>query len=120
MPPVIPRLAGEGNFRHVYKRGIRLRGKDISISALKVADEKTRVAVVVSRKVSSLATKRNLYKRRLWGCLRDHRHQIPPRHYLVITAQPSIKQLSYQELSEQLKALIDRIVKNHHDRQKYQ
>lgn len=114
MPPVIPRLAGEVNFRDVYRHGRRFRGKDLAVSFLKVGNNSTRVAVVVSRRVSNLANKRNLYKRRIWGCLRDHRSHIPPHYYLVITAQPSIKQLSYQELSKQLKELIDKITKNSH------
>ncbi len=109
MPPVIPRLAGEDKFRSVYRRGRRFRGQDLVVSFLRAPNQKTRIAVVVSRKVSNLATKRNLYKRRLWGCLRDHRHQLPANFYLVITAQPGIKKLTYQNISHQLKVLIGKL-----------
>ena len=110
MPPVIPRLSGEHNFRDIYKKGRRLRGSVAQIAYLRVNSELTRVAVVVSRKVSNLATKRNLYKRRLWGCLRENRKLLPTKGYnLIITALPAIKNLTYQELNKEIENLISKL-----------
>ena len=110
MPPVVVRLAGEYNFRNVYRRGRRLRGQFISLSYIKVPASPTRVAVVVSRQVSNRATKRNLYKRRLWSGIREHQAQLPRQNYhLVITAQPKIRALIYQEISDELGEFIKKL-----------
>lgn len=108
--PVIARLAGERNFRDVYRHGLRLRGRGLGLNYLKVKAKPTRVAVVVSRKVSKLATKRNLYKRRLWASLRAHRQELPSQdYYLVIAVQPAVRDLTYLEFDNELKKLLTKL-----------
>ncbi len=115
MPPVIPRLSGEHNFRDIYKKGRRLKNSVAQLIYLKVATKTTRVAVVVSRKVSTLATRRNLYKRRIWGCLRDNRQLLPTKGYnLVVAVLPAIKNLTYQELNQEIVNLISKTKQINH------
>lgn len=110
--PVFLRLSGEQNFLNTYRHGKRFRGVLVQLTILKTKTEKSRLAVVVSRKISNLATKRNLYKRRIWGCLRGYRRFIPINGYnLVFTALPAIKNTTYQELDQEIGKLISKIGK---------
>ena len=103
MVPVIARLAGERNFHSIYKYGRRLRGANLNLSYLKVPQLPTRVAVVVSKQVSNKATKRNLYKRRLWASLRGLRQYLPKTGYnLVVSARASVKTQTYAALNREL------------------
>lgn len=109
MPPVLPRLVGKKNFTNVYRYGRKLYTPSMMVNYLRNPQEVTKVAVVVSRRVSKLATQRNLYKRRLWGCLREHRQLIPAGYYLIISARPAIIELTYKELSLQIESLLRKI-----------
>ncbi len=108
---VINRLTGDRNFQYLYRRGQRARGQVVNLNYIKVKDPLTKVAVVVSKKVSPLATKRNLYKRRIWASLRAQRHLLPaPGHYLAVIAQVKIKDFNYQELNKEIGSLLKKII----------
>lgn len=110
MSPVVQRLTGERNFRSVYRHGRRWRGQTLNLSWLPAPVASTRVAVVVSKKVSAHAYERNLVKRRLWAGVRAHRRQLPAQgYYLVITAQPAARGRTYAELTQEFASLITRL-----------
>ncbi|HBZ36564.1 MAG: hypothetical protein UW06_C0008G0017 [Parcubacteria group bacterium GW2011_GWE1_43_8] len=110
MSPVIARLSGEHNFLNIYRHGRRFKTSVAQLAYLRLKSEPTRVAVVVSKKISNLATKRNLYKRRLWACLRQQRQLLPVKGYnVIITALPAIKNLTYQELNREIEGLIAKL-----------
>jgi ribonuclease P protein component len=63
-----------------------------------------RVAVVVDKKVSKKATERNLVRRRLRAALREV--GIPENGSLVIRALKGSTELSYQELTHNLRSCL--------------
>ncbi|HCM45371.1 MAG TPA: hypothetical protein DIS54_00850, partial [Candidatus Veblenbacteria bacterium] len=56
MSPVIARLSGEHNFLNIYRHGRRFKTSVAQLAYLRLKSEPTRVAVVVSKKISNLAT----------------------------------------------------------------
>ncbi len=107
---MIGRLSGDHNFANLYRRGRGVFVDSLRLKYLWVSNSPTKVAVVVSKKISTKATQRNLYKRRIWGCLRDNRQLLPTTTcHLVITAQPLIKKLPYAELCQEIIKLLKKI-----------
>lgn len=65
------RFHGYGSVRRTYKEGRGVRGSDISLRYVaRPGGKPYRVAVVVSRKVSKSAVKRNRIRRRLYEVVR--------------------------------------------------
>lgn len=91
------RLAKQEHFNFVYKRGRRFRTQGIAIVYIK-ASPAPKVGIVVSKKVSPLATVRNYQRRRLWGVLEELRILLPQNLWLVFILDKTIKQLSYKQL----------------------
>lgn len=102
MPPVLPRLSGEKNFKLIYRRGRRVSKHSLSVIYLHTPPTKTKIAVVVSKRVSHKAHQRNLYKRRLWGCLRELRKFLPANTLIIVLTKPTIKNLSYSQIKQDL------------------
>lgn len=116
MLPRAQRLRKSREIEAVYRRGRRLTSPSFGLSYRQVpGGEPTRLAVVVSRRVSLRATKRNLYKRRLWAAARKLRPQLPAQGYqLVLTARPAIAQATSQALTLELQALWHRLTPARH------
>lgn len=80
------RFHGHGSLRYVYKNGQIVRGP---LCALKfVRNERRddyRLAVVVSKKVSKSAVKRNRIRRRLYEAFRIEGAKIPQAYDMVLT-----------------------------------
>lgn len=93
-----------GDFPKLYRRGQRRRSHSFVWWQLTVsATTPTRYGVVVSTRVARKATDRNLYKRRLWACLKALRAKLPALGYaIVVSAQPAIVGQSYARLYKEL------------------
>lgn len=80
------RFHGHGSLRYVYQHGQTVRGP---LTALKYSQNSRRtqyrLAVVVSKKVSKSAVKRNRIRRRLYEAVRSHEAQILKPYDMVIT-----------------------------------
>lgn len=80
------RFHGHNSLRYVYQNGETVRGP---LTALKYIENnrrtKYRLAVVVSKKVSKSAVKRNRIRRRLYEAVRLHSDQITKPYDMVIT-----------------------------------
>jgi ribonuclease P protein component len=71
MIPRAYRFHGRNSLSFAYRRGKTVRGPLCSIRYIKrSSDKKSRVAVVVSRKVNKLAVVRNRIRRRLYEAVR--------------------------------------------------
>ena len=68
----INRFHGHGSLRYVYKKGMIIRGRQISIKYTKNEKRKSsRLSVVVSKKVLKSAVGRNRIRRRIYEVLRE-------------------------------------------------
>jgi ribonuclease P protein component len=112
MSPVIARLSGEKNFRSIYKYGRRFKSLNLNLNYLAVPASPTRVAVVVSKQVSNKATKRNLYKRRLWASLRAQRNFLPKTGYLILSAKATVAAVTFTALNQEVMNLLKQIKRN--------
>lgn len=80
------RFHGQAGLKAVYQRGQTARGPMLSLKfAHRDSSRPYRVAVVVSRKVSKSAVKRNRIRRRLYELVRQSQVQIAGGTDLVIT-----------------------------------
>lgn len=80
------RFHGYNSLRGVYQRGQSLRGAFITLKfARRDPRRPYRVAVVVSRKVSKSAVKRNRIRRRIYEIVRIEGDRIAPGTDLVFT-----------------------------------
>lgn len=80
------RFHGYGSLHSVYQRGQSVRGQLISLRfSQRGAGRPYRVAVVVSRKVSKSAVRRNRIRRRIYEAVRQQGTTIAPGTDLVFT-----------------------------------
>ncbi len=95
------RFHGHGSLRYVYNNGQIVRGP---LCALKyVRNERRdayRLAVVVSKKVSKSAVKRNRIRRRLYEAFRLESANIPQAYDMVVTVfSDTIATISSEEIT---------------------
>jgi ribonuclease P protein component len=102
------RFHGYGSLRNVYKHGVGVRGSLISLRyAVRGPHKPYRVAVVVSRKVSKSAVKRNRIRRRVYAVVRRLEDSIPAGTDLVFTVFSA--QTADTE-SAKLQALVEKLL----------
>lgn len=96
------RFHGHGSLRFVYQQGKTVRGP---LCALKYVPNTRRsdfrLAIVVSKKVSKSAVKRNRIRRRLYEVFREQKDQIKKPYDLVVTIfHEQIAEISHKELQK--------------------
>lgn len=80
------RFHGHGSLRYVYTKGRQDRTKQASIRyVLNKRNTNPRVAVVVSKKVTKVAPKRNRIRRRFYEAMRRRLPDIEGNYDIVIT-----------------------------------
>lgn len=80
------RFHGYGSLKHVYRRGKTERVPFMTLKHLSnPKTEKFRAAVVVGRKVTKSAPKRNRIRRRIYELLRTRANSIAPHSDLIIS-----------------------------------
>lgn len=101
------RFHGHGSLRFVYKNGRAIRSRLITLKFTKNPRRKhSRVAVVVSRKVTKSAVRRNRIRRRIYETLRQQT-TIPAQHDLIFLVFSSeVIDLSPPELTKVLHDLL--------------
>lgn len=100
------RLRRNKDFSYTYRKGIKFKGKYVSIYKLKKYDS-TKVGFSLSKKVGN-AVVRNLWKRRLHEIFRLEATRLKPSYYSVV-ALPNIKEATFKELKNDVLSLIDRM-----------
>lgn len=94
-------------FAVAYRRGRKLRAEGFMCWRLpQAAKSPTKIGIVVSKKVSPLASKRNLYRRRLWAAIRENKKIFSNQgEIIVIVATAPISQQTYANLAKQIKSI---------------
>lgn len=80
------RFHGHGGLRYLFKNGQTVRNHSLLLRYTENARRpRSRVAVVVGKKVSKSAVKRNRIRRRIFEVIRKHWDHIEPNHDMLFT-----------------------------------
>ncbi len=99
MIPKINRIS-KGYFEEISKNGKGFSSPFFSIKYLKNNQEISLFAVVVSKKVSKIAPKRNLIKRRMLSVLSNHKNAIKKGFFVVFYIKPGALDQSFDQTKE--------------------
>jgi len=113
MIPGKHRFHGHNSLRHTYQRGSSSRGPMISLKFARQGGQRPyRAAVVVSRKVSKSALRRNRIRRRVYELVRQLGVAIPPGMDLVFTVfDEKVADLEAAKLQATITGLIQKATK---------
>ena len=99
------RLRYRKDFELAFQGGSRRHTKNFTIILRPNGLQFSRLGVTVGKKVGN-AVKRNRVKRYLREFFRLHKHQLPPSHDVVIVAREDAATLAYQDVHEELVAVL--------------
>jgi len=110
------RLKHWRDFREVYQRGIRCKGRYLALRGLRSSNSATnhanlsqqspRIGISVSQKVSKKAVVRNRIKRQIRSILHPLLPRISPGWQLVIVVLSSAKGCEYAQFLRELEQLL--------------
>lgn len=103
------RLKKAGDFTRVYKYGRSSNAPDLFVKALRTNYDLSRVAVVVSKKVSKKAVVRNKIKRKSTEYLRKNWDRVMPGYNVVVTIKQDISQKGEAAIGEQIFKCLERL-----------
>ncbi len=98
MLPRPNRLTKKKEFEKTYQQGKAVGGEFLLVKISPNQENKTRVGIVVSKKVAKKATERNKIKRRIREIVRSEVLEGKTVGDIVIIAKRSSEKSSYQEL----------------------
>ncbi|MBU1037134.1 ribonuclease P protein component [Patescibacteria group bacterium] len=105
MIPKTNRLLKEKNFKRVAKNGKYFFGRTLVLKVIKSPLTVTRLAIIVSAKVSKKAVERNKIKRRLREVIRLNLPNLKKGFDVMILVKPLAKEKNSAELSQILEEL---------------
>jgi ribonuclease P protein component len=107
MIPSPLRFHGHNSLRYVYANGKAVRSQPLTIKWVKNSHrQKSRISVVVSKKVLKSAIGRNRIRRRLYEYMRLAEPRFQDVYdVVIIVTSPELRDLPYAELSAQLEQL---------------
>jgi len=103
------RLTKKNDFASVHKNG---RASFDALLGLKAAAnnlEQSRFGIIVSKKISKKAVKRNLIKRRIRAAVKLRLKEIKPGYDCVIMALPAIVDRKYVEIEKSLDKHLEKL-----------
>jgi ribonuclease P protein component len=114
MLPKANRLRRNQDFSKVYEKGLRKKGPDLVLRALRRPGENsqtakpTRIGISIGKKVSKQAVVRNRLKRLIRAAMRQLLPKIKPGWDLAIVVKPTAQKCNYREILQQLEQLLAR------------
>ena len=96
------RLRSSTDFNKTYKFGRSTNAASLYVKCLQTRLPISRVAVVVSKKVSKRAVVRNRNKRRVVEIVREHWSQIKPGFNVIISMKQDVSDSLQQELIKEV------------------
>lgn len=103
------RLKKNKEFDFVFKEGKTTYGGFLGIKICKNNLEINRFGVLLSTKVSKLATVRNLYKRRIKNILKEQNLNTKIGYDCVVIVLPAIIKKNYQEIEAEIKTAFNKL-----------
>ena len=104
------RLTKRKSFNYIYRTGSKYSTPSISLVYIKNNLPDTKIGFVTSKKIGKAHT-RNLIKRRMRASVRNNFASISNKYNYIFVAHPSICNLSYQEIDQIIKYLIQKVSK---------
>ena len=102
------RFHSRGGVRYVYQKGKTIRSAKASLVFCENTRGFTRISVVVSKKVSKSAVKRNRIRRRVYEVLRLNIQYIPEKmDYVFVIYSPEVEEMEFSELEKMLGELVE-------------
>ncbi|PSP36221.1 MAG: ribonuclease P protein component [Cyanobacteria bacterium QS_8_48_54] len=117
--PEAHRLKHRQDFKAVYKRGSRRRGRYLTLRALPPSYlcEYVQIGISISQKVSKKAVIRNRIKRQIRAVMQELLPQISPGWKLVVIVKPQAVACDYEHFLRELEELLTKAeVLNGHSR----
>lgn len=93
---------------HILKKGQKHANQHFSIKFLRRSRDQSRFAVVVSLKVEPKAVDRNRLRRRIYQAIKHAEQPKEPVDMVLITRK-SVKEMSFQELQEEINSILSKI-----------
>lgn len=101
------RFHSRGGVKYVYQKGKTIRKPKVSLVFCDNTKGFTRVAVVVSKKVSKTAVSRNRIRRRVYEAIRTNFEYLPlKRDYIFVVYSADVLRMPYNELVKTLGELV--------------
>jgi ribonuclease P protein component len=108
------RFHGRHSLNHVYRKGVTVRSPYCAMRYASNRDGYYRVAVVVSKKVSKHATKRNRIRRRIYEVVRLLAPKYLSNQDIVVSVfDDRILTLEYSELYDSIERQLSQLSKHH-------
>lgn len=103
------RFHGHNSLRYVYKNGEAVRSRILTIKYIRnTRRQKSRFAVVVSKKVHKAAVGRNRIRRRIYELIRHEIDHIPQAYdVVVIVSSSELIDMNAEDLALQLSQLLE-------------
>lgn len=105
------RLSSKRDFNKIYKFGKTSHGKNVLCKAFAIEKGNTKVAVVVSKKVSPKAVVRGRIKRRIREIIRKDWSSIPQNYNILVIAKNDSSKIDSLELGRDVLGCIKKAVK---------
>lgn len=102
------RLRTAADFNKTYQRGRSVNADHMYLKYYQSHRESSKVAVVVSKKVSKRAVVRNRCKRRVIECIRKNWAMVKPGYNMVITIKQDISALPANQVQSTTLGLLQR------------
>ena len=105
------RFHSRGGVKYVYRHGKTVRRPELSLIFCNNERGRTRVAVVVSKKVDKTAVARNRIRRRIYEVVRLNFNRLKtPRDYIFVVYSRKVKEMPAVELEKLVCSLIEESV----------
>jgi len=100
------RITSNKDFQNTYRRGRHYSSAFFGLNYLSNIYGKTRIGIVVNKKIARKAHDRNLLKRQLREIVRAEYNNLKPGADIIITTRGNILKLDYKKLTDELKSIL--------------